>query len=593
MRYGSVCTGLGADALAFLPLGWDCAFVAEIEPFPCYVLHHRLGASRPRVMPDPETVRQDAVEAGWGAQKAERAYKQAVANIQLVARLPEHGRIPNAGDFTTIQEGDYGAIDLLVGGTPCQDFSIAGLGAGLSGRRGNLTLEFLELVARLRPRWLIWENVPNVLALHAGRAFGAFTGGVEKLGYGWASRILDAQHFDLAQRRPRVFVVGCLGDNPGAVAALFERQGLFRHRQARGAAPEDLAATLAGGARKRGGYSLDDIPAVGSLQASDGGADENDAEQGRLVATLDASYGRLHGVSHQDLNHGHSHLVTHTLRAQGFDASEDGAGRGTPLFVVADTLGTHPWPRSNSLGATVATTVPAQASRFVAYGGNRTAGPLEIATAVNAKGGSGRGDFETETLLVFSPGQITSPSNRSTVEPGQPSPALNLGHSHSNGVPVIAFTQKDHGQDAGEISPTLRAMPGQHRNGGGQAAVAFQARQDPHTSGDVAAPLDTDGFSQGVQSGATVRRFTVRECERLQGIPDDWTLVPYPGRLPRDAPEQREYLAASGYSPEDIERLIRTPDGLRYATVGNAFWPGIMDFIGRRIMAVERLRGRA
>jgi len=179
--------------VALLPMGFSCSFVAEIEPFPCYVLHHRLGASRPRVMPDPDDVRLEAVAAGKKPSAVSRAYKTALANIGLVQQLPARGRIPNAGDFTTIREDDYEPIDLLVGGTPCQDFSIAGLGAGLSGRRGDLTLKFLELAARLRPRWVLWENVPNVLSIHGGRPFGTFLGGLEKLGYGWAYRTMDAR----------------------------------------------------------------------------------------------------------------------------------------------------------------------------------------------------------------------------------------------------------------------------------------------------------------------------------------------------------------------------------------------------------------
>jgi len=130
------------------------------------------------------------------------------------------------GDFTTISENQYGSIDLLVGGTPCQSFSIAGLRKGLDDDRGNLSLEFIKLAQRERPRWLVWENVPGVLSSNGGKDFGSFLGALGEIGYGFAYRVLDAQYFGVAQRRRRVFVVGYLGDWRRAAAVLFERESL-------------------------------------------------------------------------------------------------------------------------------------------------------------------------------------------------------------------------------------------------------------------------------------------------------------------------------------------------------------------------------
>lgn len=118
--------------------------------------------------------------------------------------------------------------ELIVGGTPCQAFSVAGLRAGLADPRGNLTLTFLAIVDGYRPRWVVWENVPGVLSDRTG-AFGAFTGGLAKLGYGWAYRVLDAQYFGVPQRRRRVFVVGHIGDWRRAAAVLFESHCLQGH----------------------------------------------------------------------------------------------------------------------------------------------------------------------------------------------------------------------------------------------------------------------------------------------------------------------------------------------------------------------------
>ena len=178
MRYGSVCSGIEAATMAWHHMGWEPAFFSEIEEFPRQVLAHHY----------PDT--------------------------------------PCHGDFTTIKDDDYGSIELLVGGTPCQSFSIAGLRGGMADERGNLALEYLKLAQRKRPRWLVWENVSGVLSSNGGRDFGAFLGGLVELGYGWAYRICDAQYWGVAQRRRRVFVVGYLGDWRRAAEVLFERESL-------------------------------------------------------------------------------------------------------------------------------------------------------------------------------------------------------------------------------------------------------------------------------------------------------------------------------------------------------------------------------
>ena len=183
MRYGSVCSGIEAASVAWETLGWQPAWFSEIDPFPSAVLAHRF--------PD----------------------------------------VPNLGDMTTLHEKEEfqrGSVDLLVGGTPCQSFSVAGLRAGLDDPRGNLALVFLRLASIARPRWIVWENVPGVLSSNRGRDFGSFLGAVAQLGYGWAYRVLDAQYFGVPQRRRRVFVVGCLGDWRASASVLFEPEGVCR-----------------------------------------------------------------------------------------------------------------------------------------------------------------------------------------------------------------------------------------------------------------------------------------------------------------------------------------------------------------------------
>ena len=211
MKYLSVCSGIEAVSVAWGPLGWQPAMFAEIDPFCCWLLRSRYRASRPMHMPSPH----DA--------PSRKEAKQRAAAIRNVVALPADGAIVNAGDFTKIGAEDVGTIDLLAGGTPCQSFSVAGKRAGLDDPRGNLTIEFARLAGRLRPLWLVWENVPGVLSIDDGRTFGAFLGMLVELGYGIAYRVLNAQHFGVPQRRRRVFVVGHLGDWRGPAAVLLER----------------------------------------------------------------------------------------------------------------------------------------------------------------------------------------------------------------------------------------------------------------------------------------------------------------------------------------------------------------------------------
>jgi DNA (cytosine-5)-methyltransferase 1 len=197
MRYLSVCSGIEAATVAWHPLGWKPAAFAEIDKFPRAVLQHH---------------------------------------------YPE---VPIHGDFTTIQQNDYGTVDLLVGGTPCQSFSVAGLRGGLDDDRGNLALEFMRLAARIEPTWIVWENVPGVLSSNGGRDFGSILGALGELGYGWAYRVLDAQHFGVPQRRRRVFVVGCTRGWQCAAAVLFEQHSVSGNPPPRREKREGVAAGVA------------------------------------------------------------------------------------------------------------------------------------------------------------------------------------------------------------------------------------------------------------------------------------------------------------------------------------------------------------
>lgn len=414
LTYASVCSGIEAATVAWEPLGFRPAWFAEIDPF-CSAL--------------------------------------------LAYRYPD---VKNYGDFTRI-DGPMDAIDILVGGTPCQSFSVAGRRGGLEDARGNLAIEFCRLAGRLRPRWVVWENVPGVLSAHAGRDFGAILGALAELGYGCAWRVLDAQFFGVPQRRRRVFVVGYLGDWRRAAAVLLERESLCRDTPARRKAPP--RASRAAEVGPAGGRFTDIAPTL-DARCKDGPV----RNQIGLIA-----FG--------------GNNVAHTLTGEGMDASEDGTGRGTPL--VAGTL------KANH-------------------------------------GGGGFGSDPSETFIP------------------------------------MAFSAKDYGADAGAASPTLRAMPHDrsHANAGGQVAVCVQEGQtgvrEYETDGTVRSDApDIQARGSLIRHRMGVRRLTPRECERLQGFPDDYTLIPYRGKPAADGP--------------------------RYRAIGNSMAVPVMRWIGQQMREVDAL----
>lgn len=166
LRYISLFSGIEAASVAWEPLGFNPVCFAEVDAFPSTV---------------------------------------------LACRYPD---VPNMGDVTKVDWTPYaGQADLVVGGSPCQSFSIAGKREGLHGASG-LMFEYIRAISEIRPRWFLWENVPGALTSERGQAFRQLLSEMDELGYGLAWRVLDAQFFGVAQRRERVFLVGHLGDTP-------------------------------------------------------------------------------------------------------------------------------------------------------------------------------------------------------------------------------------------------------------------------------------------------------------------------------------------------------------------------------------------
>jgi len=323
VRYLSVCSGIEAFSVAVDGMGWTPAGFAEIEPFPCHVLAHRFDATPPRVLP---------------AGKSRKPFR----------RMRDGGSVVNHGDFTAIDPTTIGHVGWLVGGTPCQSFSFAGLRGGLKDARGNLTLEFVRLAREMQDgnglAGLLWENVPGVLS-DKTNAFGCFLGAlvghddalVSPFGRRWpdagmvagprarlAWRVLDSQYLGVPQRRRRVYVVADTGGgqfDPATV--LFEPEGMRRDTPPHRGNRQDVAGTIS--ARTHGGGGL---------------GTDFDLDGGIVAPTLNAAFGSKLGLDNQHIDSGAGMFVTHSLRAEGHDASEDGTGRGVPL-VAFDAKGTQ------------------------------------------------------------------------------------------------------------------------------------------------------------------------------------------------------------------------------------------------------------
>ena len=449
MRYLSVCSGIEAASVAWHHLGWQPVGFSEIEPFPSAVLAHRFP------------------------------------------------NVPNFGDMTKYDQWPLGlgSIDLLVGGTPCQSFSVAGLRRGLSDPRGGLMLTYLEIARRLRPRWIVWENVPGVLSSGRGRDLGAFLGALGELGYGWAYRVLDAQWVRtqrhpraVPQRRRRVFVVGCLGDGAAAASVLFERESVCRNPASRRASGQGAAADAEGCSGT-----------VSSKWAKGTGGPAGDECYNLTTQPVASTLGNRGLRSHTEL---------------------DGHGAYIPQPIGFGIYGGNKRPDRPEGG-------------FYAKQED-TARTLDAAQGLNPT--CSQGGTAITQPVPYDPFQITAPVNRQNRAPGDPCHTLardNAAHA------AVAFNWQ---------------------NGGGYG----NANEGLGITMEGTGPLQRCN-TPAVAQAMTVRRLTPRECERLQGFPDDWTMIPWRKKTAEDC-----------------------PDGPRYKALGNSMAVNVMAWIGERIDNYER-----
>ncbi len=419
MRYLSVCSGIEAASVAWESLGWAPVAFAEIEKFPSKVLaHHYPG-------------------------------------------------VANLGDMTRFREWDIerDAVDVLVGGTPCQSFSVAGLRKGLDDPRGNLALTFVAMVDHYRPEWVIWENVPGVLSSSGGRDFGSFLGALGQLGYGFAYRVLDAQHFGVPQRRRRVFVVAhSSGDSRRAAEILFEPESL------RGDSPKGNRTRQKSTSSPASSVDANGIQrTVGTLCA--------DTHPG-AYSGQDAYTGRLVPVMYE--NHPNDSRITGPVDPSPTVAARWGTGGGNtplvgqPIALAENTIGRQPMNGGNGDGYTVG-------------------GPMYTLNATGVHGVA----HPAHAFKIRGVGHYTG-TNGGVAKPG-------TGGSGYMGQDEKAYT-------IATSQDQYVAHAFNHQSGGDMRGIDL--REYPQLQAHQ---------QTSVLHAMAVRRLTPTECERLQGFPDGYT----------------------------------------------------------------------
>lgn len=450
MKYLSVCSGVEAATVAWHHMGWQAAGFSEIEKFPSEVLAHH------------------------------------------------YPTVTNFGDMTKYKEWNLNdPIGLLVGGTPCQSFSVAGLRKGLDDPRGNLALTYLGILDHFRPKWCVWENVPGVLSSGGGRDFGAFLGALVELGYGFAYRVLDAQNFGVAQRRRRVFVVGYLGDWRPAAEVLFESDCL------RG----DTKKGRKKGQSVAGGF----VPSIAStIQTTC--HDYSRADGFNMIAT--GAFGKE---------------IADTVTAKfskGAELLQQGAQNGGNCVLqpihCADVF---PTLLSSTAGVSRPGNENTEHETYVAFGWQNSASQSMSADVISPTLDKSKTPATMQSI-AFEPGIAKREGGNSRFSEEQtPTLRANMG---DNQVSVAYSIREDaiannFSATPLEVTPALQALRPSVQSHHAQTFIA----------GDYA-----------------VRRLTPTECERLQGFPDNYT------NIKENCPDGPRYKALGNSMAVPVMRWI-------------------------------------
>lgn len=545
-RYVSIFSGVEAASLAWEPLGWEPVAFSEIEPFPCAVLAER-----------------------WQD-------------------------VPNLGDITKIdwKEEIDGAIDLVVGGSPCQSFSVAGKREGLKGASG-LMFEYIRCVQELRPRWFLWENVPGALTSEDGGAFGQLLSEMDELGYSLAWRVLDAQFFGVAQRRRRLFLVGHLGaESPAEV--LFEPDCLSGNPQSSREKRKELASR-AGRSAACAGFKYSAAPRANTIGYAEEQANTLTADwhapavfplpntalpqfgiefAGCLTARGDSSpcADRGQNIVCMTGTQAHCHISDEIAGCLTAHMGKDDA----PVVVGGSNLQTYVCETahsgSNGLGVGEADIFPTL---------NTSSGPAVWARENNAQVPFGFAQNTRNEVRVVGDGTV---SGALAANPGMKQTTFVCTHGTYPINEQIATRDKKLGRGTGlgvgadgDPAFTLLANhPHMVAAGGGSDPIAM-GDLNAHTAicrnicptlkccGDGAMAVSEIGDKPAGVNPMLVRRLTPLECERLQGFPDGHTLIAWKGKPAEEC-----------------------PDGPRYKAIGNSMAVPVMRWIGRRIAAVDK-----
>ena len=588
IKYGSVCSGVEAATLAWESLGWKPVFFSEVEPFPCAVLQERLGASAPinPLAPEESTSEDDRkMRESW---------------IKQNNLLKKEGIIPNEGDFTKIGNKYAGKIDLLVGGTPCQDVSQAGKRAGFAGERSSLAIDFVRLAYESKCKWVVWENVPGVFSSNGGRDFATFlsllsgaevrvpvngwgTAGLvcnarpDRYGLSW--RTLDGQFtrtsrfpYAVPQRRRRVFVVGYFGDWTRAAEVLLEPERLYWDTPSRFKARERITGIIEKSTGTAGTNN-----AVNFASSSFGNYSETD-----FGGTLKSSGGDLAGGSENLSVFGNGNDFAETLKT---NCNSDRMPDKGKLNCVIERNDVTPIICLNDQGGSVMQVEEdgnAGTLRANSHGNEQIVCAGFLGTQGSKARGIGYSEEHAPTLRAGAEIDLL----KCVLCCNSKKIGLDIGDNLCNTLNATDYKEPqvvcyaNHANDSrvtvmGECCQSLTSRAG---TGGGnlplvQHAIAIAENvigRKVENGGNGIGAQEELAYTQnatgvmGVSSNMTVRRLLPIECERLMGFPDNWTQIPWRGKPAEEC-----------------------PDAPRYKACGNSMCVNVMQWIGERIDIVD------